>query len=88
MRTGGRPSAVTSDQKAWKTGHETSGSRAPSSHKRVNVMSSGTGIGRLCSLLSLSFPRTASFAFAICPSQLAVYVFCVHNVGVVPRSGA
>jgi hypothetical protein len=70
--TGGLPADVISDQKAWNMGQATSGSRAPSSHKRARVVFLGTGIGSLCSLLSINFERTASLAFAICPSQLAV----------------
>jgi hypothetical protein len=73
MRTGGRPLAVISDQKAWNIGHATSGSLAPSSQRRAREMLDWTGIGRLCFCDSSMLFRIAAFALPIWPSQFAVY---------------
>src|ERR1039457_4907270 len=88
MRMGRPRGSVISDQKAWKTGQATSGSLAPSSQRRARVVFDWTGMGRLYSLLIGIFCKTALFALPICPSQFAVYVFCVHTVGLVPFIGA
>lgn len=66
-----------------------SGSRAPSSAKRLSDMLLCTLMGRLvCSIDSSSLLRTASFAFAMRPRSSAVYVFCVYFVGFDPSIGA
>lgn len=45
---GGRSGEVISFQKARKTGHAISGSRAPSSARRAREMLDWRGIGRVC----------------------------------------
>lgn len=70
-RTGGRAGPVISAQKAWKMGHEMSGSRAPSSQSRASVVFSGSGIGRLWDLVTWRVWRTL-LDFWIWARKLAV----------------
>ncbi len=72
IMTGGRPSTVISDQKAWKMGHAISGSRAPSSQRRARVVSGRMAIGRSCCFVTFKVSRMALLALPICWSQFAV----------------
>lgn len=64
---------VISFQNATNIGQEISGSRAPSSQSRVNVILDGRGMGTSgCSCESSSLSRIAAFDLAIALSQLAV----------------
>lgn len=76
MRIGGRPSRVSSDQRAWKIGQAISGSRAPSSQSRKREMPVGTGIGSEYSLDIVRSAKMMLLALPIWLSKLAVYVFC------------
>lgn len=71
-RMGGRPAAVISAQRAWKMGHAASGSRAPSSARRVRVVLGGTGMGRAWVCLTTCLERMSLLALAIWLRRVAV----------------
>ena len=64
-KTGGRPAAVISDQKAMKKGQAISGSRAPSSQSRARVIFDWIGMGRVCCFDTSRVWRTALLALQI-----------------------
>ena len=81
------PSAMSSAQKAWKMGHATSGSRAPSSQRREREMLDCIGMGREC-VSEISMSASMGLALLILESKVAVYVGWVYSVGLVFGRGA
>ena len=63
--TGGRPGAVSSVQKAWKTGQEASGLAAPRSARVLRLRFLGVGMGSFGGLVIGSLERMDALALEI-----------------------